>query len=86
MLSTITQKPTVAIINTHYHYDHTLGNVAFGAEKIPIIAHENARLRMSERQVIPTWYNVVQKPYPEEALPVLTFTEKATLYIRPEII
>ena len=86
MLSTITQKPTVAIINTHYHYDHTLGNVAFGAEKIHIIAHENARLRMSERQVIPTWYNVVQKPYPEEALPVLTFTEKATLYIRPEII
>jgi glyoxylase-like metal-dependent hydrolase (beta-lactamase superfamily II) len=27
-LSTITQKPVIAIINTHYHYDHTNGNIA----------------------------------------------------------
>jgi cyclase len=86
LLSTITQKPVKAVINTHYHYDHTNGNIAFGSEKIPIIAHNNARLRMSEKQVMPTWFNAVQKPYPPEALPVLTFTDTLTLYEGNEII
>jgi cyclase len=92
LLSTITQKPIKTIINTHYHYDHTNGNIAFGLEKIPIISHNNARLRMSEKQVLLVTLqlqgldNVVQKPYPSEALPIFTFTDKATLYEGTEII
>ena len=87
-LSAITQKPIKAIINTHYHYDHTNGNIVFGSEKIPIISHYNARQRMSEKQVLLTTLDfqgsagIVQKPYLPEALPIMTFTDKATLYCK----
>ena len=80
LISTITSKPIKTIINTHYHFDHTHGNLTFGPEGIPIIAHKNARTRMSERQVIPTYHNVVQKPFPLEALPTITFTDKSELH------
>ena len=80
LISTITDKPIKAIINTHYHFDHTNGNLSFGPEKVPIISHKNARTRMSERQVMPTFYNVVQKPYSNESLPTVTFTDKSELY------
>jgi glyoxylase-like metal-dependent hydrolase (beta-lactamase superfamily II) len=83
LVKTITDKPIKTIINTHYHYDHTNGNLAFGPEKIPIIAHRNARTRMSERQVLPS---SIQKPYPGEALPTITFTEKSELHEGGELI
>jgi cyclase len=86
LVSTITAKPVKMIINTHYHFDHTNGNLAFGSEKTPIISHSNARVRMSERQVMPTFLHVVQKPYPQEALPTTTFTDQAELYEGGEII
>lgn len=86
LISTITNKPIKTIINTHYHFDHTNGNLAFGPEKIPIVAHKNARIRMSERQVMPTFYNVVQKPYPVESLPTITFTDKSELHEGSETI
>ena len=86
LISTITNKPIKTIINTHYHFDHTNGNLAFGPEKIPIISHKNARTRMSERQVMPTFYNVVQKPYPVESLPTITFTDKSELHEGTETI
>ena len=38
------------ILNTHFHGDHTGGNVAFGPEA-PIIAHDNVRKRLSHRPV-----------------------------------
>jgi glyoxylase-like metal-dependent hydrolase (beta-lactamase superfamily II) len=92
LLLTVTPKPVKAIINTHYHFDHTNGNIFFGSEKIQIISHENARTRMSEKQVIIPILkglgpdNIVQKSYPPEALPTLTFTDKLTLYSGTEII
>ncbi len=86
LISTITSKPIKTIINTHYHFDHTHGNLTFGPEGIPIISHKNARTRMSERQVIPTYHNVVQQPYPAESLPTITFTDKSELHEGNEII
>jgi glyoxylase-like metal-dependent hydrolase (beta-lactamase superfamily II) len=45
-LKAVTQQPVVAIVNTHYHGDHWLGNQAFteayGAG-LPIYAHAGAR-------------------------------------------
>ena len=38
-LHTITQVPVKGALDTHYHYDHSMGNVAYGAHGIPLWAH-----------------------------------------------
>ena len=42
----IVDKPVRFVLNTHYHGDHTGGNVVFG-ESAAIIAHENVRNRLA---------------------------------------
>ncbi len=84
MVATITNKKIKMIINTHYHVDHTHGNISFAKENIPIISQENAFERMSERQVIPTFLNVVQEAYPKDARPTMTFLEKFILHEKEE--
>src|SRR5580765_4939962 len=44
-LKGITDKPVRVVLNTHWHGDHTGGNVVFGAGA-PIVAHENVRKRL----------------------------------------
>lgn len=80
LVSSITDKEIKTIINTHYHFDHTNGNIAFSKNNIPIISHDNALIRMSEKQVMPTYFNVVQAAYPEKARPSMTFLEKFIIH------
>lgn len=83
-LREITAKPIKYIINTHYHHDHSDGNRSFGKMGIPIISHENAKIRM---QKVTTLYGgiydfidgFVQGQYPSEALPIITYNSKLTL-------
>jgi cyclase len=42
-------KPVRAAVNTHYHFDHTFGNVVYAKQNIPIIAHEKATSLMKEK-------------------------------------
>lgn len=61
-------------VNTHWHFDHAEGNNALGPKGTKIVAHANARADMAKGGVI----NMViakykQQPYPEKALPVLTY-------------
>src|ERR1700681_3631666 len=46
-LRTVTQLPVRAAINTHWHFDHTLGNSVYGGAGIPIWAHADAASRMA---------------------------------------
>src|SRR5665213_46884 len=46
-LRTVTQVPVRAALNTHWHFDHTLGNSVYGAAGIPIWAHADAATRMA---------------------------------------
>jgi glyoxylase-like metal-dependent hydrolase (beta-lactamase superfamily II) len=45
----VTKGPIQAAINTHFHFDHTLGNSVYGANTIPIWAHAKAASRIGER-------------------------------------
>ena len=45
----VSKAPVRAALNTHYHLDHTFGNVAYERQKIPIMAHERAPGLMKER-------------------------------------
>ncbi|MFM1795099.1 MAG: hypothetical protein RL642_1484 [Bacteroidota bacterium] len=82
----ITTRKPAFIINTHFHYEHTNGNLSFGNEMIPIIAHENARIKMDKDSKLSAPENLVQKAYPAKGLPTITFIERIQLYDDQETI
>jgi glyoxylase-like metal-dependent hydrolase (beta-lactamase superfamily II) len=45
----VSKAPLRAAVNTHYHLDHTFGNIAYERRKIPVMAHERAPALMKER-------------------------------------
>ncbi len=78
LLATISNKSVKYVLNTHFHYDHSDGNKVFGKEGAIIISHDNIRKRLASTQVL-SLSNLVQKPYPFEALPFITFSDSLTL-------
>ena len=79
-LAGITNKPIKFILNTHYHGDHTGGNIELSKDG-PIIAHENVRKRL---QAGTSTLGRQTPPAPKEALPVVTFNDRATVHINGE--
>ncbi len=71
-IKTITDKPVTYLINTHWHGDHTGGNLNMANEGAMIVSHENVHKRMGMDQVI---RGKTRKAAPKKALPVITFTE-----------
>jgi cyclase len=82
-IAKITDKPVKFVLNTHFHFDHTGGNEAFGRSGSIIIAHDNTRKRLSQETVI-TAFNVKTPPAPKEALPVVTFADSLTVHLNGE--
>jgi glyoxylase-like metal-dependent hydrolase (beta-lactamase superfamily II) len=70
------------ILNTHWHGDHTGGNVAFGPEAT-IIAHDNVRKRLATEQKSAV-FNRTTPPSPKEALPVITFNNSLSVHFNGE--
>ena len=68
------------VLNTHYHGDHTGGNVKFGPE-VPIIAQTNVRKRLSTEQKT---LGRVRPASPKEAWPVITFDESLSVHFNDE--
>jgi cyclase len=71
------------LINTHLHGDHSGGNENFKEMGATIVAHDMVRERMSKEQVNRTNNNVTP-PRPEDAWPVITFSEKLNFYLNQE--
>jgi len=69
------------LINTHWHGDHTGGNENMAIEGAVILSHENVRKRMNMEQVI---RGKKREASPEEALPVITFTEDISVHFNDE--
>ena len=70
------------ILNTHWHGDHTGGNIVFGPEA-PIIAQTNVRKRLSTEQKSELFKNTTPAS-PKEALPVITFDDSLSVHFNGE--
>ena len=83
-LDSITDKPLRFIINTHYHSDHTGGNLPL--HDLTIVAHDNVRKRMASGAEVGVGGTVLakQEPSPKDALPVLTFQHDVTIHVNGE--
>jgi len=79
-LKTLGEGKLKFILNTHWHGDHTGGNVVFGPDA-PIIAQTNVRKRLAEGSTSP---NTSAKPAPKEALPVITFDQSISIHFNGE--
>src|SRR5690242_9404394 len=79
-LKTLGQGKLKFILNTHWHGDHTGGNVAFGPEAT-IIAHDNVRKRLATEQKV---LGQTTPASPKEALPVITFDQSLSVHFNGE--
>ncbi len=81
----VTDKPVRFVINTHYHGDHTGGNLPFGKTST-IIAHDNVRKRLASGGVAGNGGSIhmENKPAPAGALPIITFSQDVTVHLNGE--
>src|SRR6266478_2566074 len=73
-----TMRPVTRLVNTHWHFDHTGGNVFFGSTGVTIIAQENVKKRLASVQDVP-FVGLRDGHYPPQALPGVTYSSSMTL-------
>ena len=75
-LAKLSPRPVRFVINTHWHYDHTGGNLDF-AGTAAIVAHANVRKRLRSGGTV-LGREIAAAPPP--ALPVVTFEQGLSLW------
>jgi cyclase len=84
-IAALTPTPVDYVINTHWHYDHTDGNTNFGRAGATIVAHENARTRMTRTDTV-SLNNRVQEAYGPDGLPKITFYQSMRFHLNGDVI
>jgi cyclase len=74
-----TMRPVTRLVNTHWHFDHTGGNVFYGAMGVTIIAQENVKQQLSSTHDVP-FIGLRDGRYPEQALPTVTYSSTMALH------
>jgi cyclase len=72
--------PVRFVLNTHYHGDHVSGDSAMAAAGATIVAHANARRRMSADRFNGT-SGTTTRAVPAAGLPVVTFSDSLAFYL-----
>ena len=82
----VTDKPVRFVINTHYHGDHTGGNLPFATGGSTVIAQDNVRKRMETGGKAGNGGSVAMdvKPAAKGALPIITFDHDVTVHLNGE--
>ena len=74
-------------INTHWHFDHAEGNLALGPAGTWLVAQENSReMMLSDNVINLVSAKYLQKAYPAEALPVMTFADRMQFHFNDQTI
>src|SRR4051794_26260261 len=81
-LKGLADKPVQFVINTHYHDDHTNGNLEW-YKQATIIAHDNLRTRLASREATSGNANQVTGASPH-ALPLITYDHQLTIHMNGE--
>ena len=77
-LTDLGAEPITHLINTHWHFDHTNGNIWLNAAGAKIIAQENTRKYLSQVQRVDDWdYNFLALP--PDGIPSEVFAEGRSL-------
>jgi glyoxylase-like metal-dependent hydrolase (beta-lactamase superfamily II) len=84
-IAALTRMPVDFVINTHWHYDHSDGNTNFGRAGATIVAHENARTRMTRTDTV-SLNNYVQEAYGPDGLPKITFYQSMRFHLNDNVI
>ena len=80
LIASVTDAPVELVVTTHWHGDHNGGNAYFAEHGATIMAHENTRIRLMNRQVNPVTGGVQLEPQPAEMLPQVTFKDSITIH------
>jgi glyoxylase-like metal-dependent hydrolase (beta-lactamase superfamily II) len=75
--------PVSAVINTHWHFDHTDNNASFREAGAELVAHENTTQRLSQSHEL---LGMRIEPAPEAARPTETFATTHTIEANGETI
>jgi glyoxylase-like metal-dependent hydrolase (beta-lactamase superfamily II) len=77
-LAALGPEPITHLINTHWHFDHTSGNIWLNAAGAKIIGHENTRKYLSQVQRVDDWdYNFLALP--PSGIPTEVFAQERSL-------
>jgi cyclase len=74
-LRTLTPKPVMTVINTHWHFDHVSGNVEMPAN-VEFVTHENTKTSMGQQNAV---YQDFFKQHKGHGMPTKTFRDTMTL-------
>ncbi|HEX4387000.1 MAG TPA: MBL fold metallo-hydrolase, partial [Steroidobacteraceae bacterium] len=79
-------QPVRFIVNTHYHFDHTDGNLPWQEAGTVVIAQDNLRARLASGGLIGNGGSISRevKPVAHGALPLLTYEEQLTVHLNGE--
>jgi cyclase len=82
----VTNRPVRYVINTHYHYDHTGGNLPFARGGTVLISQDQLRERLKNGGTAGNGGSIsrAMKAVEPEALPQVTFADEITVHLNGE--